>query len=591
MDVATRPQVQLAFHVLGARPEPEADALDGLELRPALLAPYRDLGRLRYDFPLVLVDAGAEAAAACGEIRSLTGIVDELLRTIAPPGPEGEGLRGRGLRLEREIRALVTGGAGGRLSDVWARAATIFSAEDSDSPGAVLAAAGAHPSVDGLLLDCDETAARRVVEHAWAAAQAGKAERFHARAGALMAQLADILRAAAVNSAAGRTPDSLRASVGGPHQEIFDFAAMSRLLPTIAPDEELPAARRRRLEAALAVLQAQPFFAPPPRSAASVPAESLGYRFDDCASALVAFRKRLPRMAELVRALAIAELEADGRYDEARHDAVFATFDAASLGPADLATFPDLLVCIPPGRARAAENSGLLEALASGLPIKILVETDTVLEPSPIADGQLGSSVHGAQLASTALGLDDVFVLQTTASDLYQAREGIRAGIEHPSAALLSVFSAPSGGASPLPPYLLAAAALQGRAFPAFCRDPRAGADLDGRFSLADDPQPALDWPVDDLAYADARLQRVQEPVAFTLADYAAADGRYARYFAVAAEWDDSLIPAAEWLDLTPTEQARRVPYVLAVDGEDVLRRLVVDARLMRAVQRARVTW
>ncbi|MFI5254949.1 MAG: hypothetical protein ACHQ15_05785, partial [Candidatus Limnocylindrales bacterium] len=47
----------------------------------------------------------------------------------------------------------------------------------------------------------------------------------------------------------------------------------------------------------------------------------------------------------------------------------------------------------------------------------------------------------------------------------------------------------------------------------------------------------------------------------------------------------------AEWLDLTPTEQARRVPYVLAVDGEDVLRRLVVDARLMRAVQRARVTW
>jgi hypothetical protein len=95
----------LMFHLTGAAPE--SDALTGM--RPALLANYRDLTKLRYDFPLVLIEGAVEGAP----VRSLTHVVDHMLRTIAPPGMESEQLRKMVLRIERDIRALVADGANG----------------------------------------------------------------------------------------------------------------------------------------------------------------------------------------------------------------------------------------------------------------------------------------------------------------------------------------------------------------------------------------------------------------------------------------------------------------------------------------------
>jgi len=51
---ATGHHEQRAFFSTGRRHAEGVDAIDGLSLRPALLAHYRDLTRLRYDFPLVL---------------------------------------------------------------------------------------------------------------------------------------------------------------------------------------------------------------------------------------------------------------------------------------------------------------------------------------------------------------------------------------------------------------------------------------------------------------------------------------------------------------------------------------------------------
>ena len=51
-------------------------------------------------------------------------------------------------------------------------------------------------------------------------------------------------------------------------------------------------------------------------------------------------------MAELVKAMAIAELEIDNAYVDAKHDVIFAGFDAGSLSPQDTALFPDYLVSL-----------------------------------------------------------------------------------------------------------------------------------------------------------------------------------------------------------------------------------------------------
>jgi hypothetical protein len=62
-------QAHVAFHLTGKRMGAGLAALDGLDLRPGLLARYGDLTQLRYDFPLVLV-AAAQTRDASSRSRA-----------------------------------------------------------------------------------------------------------------------------------------------------------------------------------------------------------------------------------------------------------------------------------------------------------------------------------------------------------------------------------------------------------------------------------------------------------------------------------------------------------------------------------------
>ena len=513
-----------------------------MPLRPALLAGYRDLTRLRYDFPVVLVEDASEGVF----VRSLTSLVDEVLQEIAPRGSEGERIRRHVLRLEHALRALAAGGAHGLLTDLWRSAAPGVAAGD-ESVEQILEHACACLALDGELADCDRELPARLVEHAWRSIQTRKALRLRVEVDRLVLALSDILRAAFVHSEDGTRPDSLRAAFGSPHRDQFDFDAMSRLLGKGAPKDELPAGRRERIERALAVLRAPE----PPHD----------YRYDNCAAAVEAFRERLPELAGLAKTMAIAELEAQGRYVESEHDAFFAAFDENALEPEDLALFPDYLVCVG-----AEESSLVLDVLSSGLPVKVLVRAEDVFDESPL----LGLGLHSVQLASAAMGLHDVFVLQTTSSNLYELRARVLDGLEYAGPALFSVFS---GSANDLPPYLTAAAALESRAFPAFTYDPSAGPDRASRFSLDGNPQPELDWPTAELEYADAELQRVTEEVEFTIVDFMACDRRYAHYFA------------------RPRPDDGPASRIRVVDEQDVLHELVADAEARRAAHRGLEIW
>jgi hypothetical protein len=566
MEETAELQRQIAFHLTGA---PGA----GLEpvqstVRPALLAGYRDLAALRYDFPVVLVEDAADGGFA----RSLTSIVDELLREIAPRGIEGEQVRRRVLRAERDIRKLVAEGACRTLTDLWERAAPD------------LADVGAHLNVDGELADCDHRLPRRLVEHAWRGVQRQKASSFHADVDRLIQALSDILRAAFIHSEAGRRPESLQAAFGALHQEQFDFDAMSRLLSQGAPREDLPADRRERIERALEALKRQRFYEPASGTELAQAAESpFECRFSSCAAAVEAFRERLPDVVEFVKALSIAELEADGRYAPSEHDVFFESFDEESLSREDLARFPDYLVCVG-----SDESGAVMELLSSDLPVKVLVETEELLEPD-----HFGVRMRSTHLATTAVGLIDVFTLQATSSSLYQLRDRILAGLRYAGPTLASIFSGSATPSSDLPPYLMSAAALEGRVFPAFTYDPAGGVDLASRLTVDENPQPELDWPRAQFEYADPSLQRAVERVAFTLVDFAACDRRYARHFAriPREHWNDHTIPVDEWLSLDRAEAEARVPHVLVVDDDDSLQRLIVDAKLMEAARRCLEVW
>jgi hypothetical protein len=580
MDAKT--QALIAFHLTGNRAATHLDPIDEPRLVPALLSGYRDLASLRYDFPLVLIDDPAEA----NYVAPMSGVIDSILDEVAD-GAGGDRLRQHVLRLEAEIRVRVMGGEQGRFSSVWDDAAGPLTAADEQMADSLSRARKAL-AFDGDLLDCDERLPYRLLTHAWGIAQAQRADTFNDIVARLILKLSDILKADFQNSRAGRSAEHLKTSFGTGPMDAFDFDAMAAILGESASRAQIPEGRRERLRGLLSVLQSQRFFATP-----SSADDVYRFDFDDCASALEAYRKRLPRAVELARAIAVGELEISGEYDEDRHDLLFESFGSHGLDARYLAMFPDYLVHLNVDSMLAQEQELLFEILSADLPFKVIVQTDDVIEESEIGDGHLAFSLHSRSLASTAMGLTGVFVLQAPSSALLHLRTEIQRGLDYAGPALYSVFSGASAARSCSSAYLTAAAALESRVFPVFVYDPSTGEDWASRFSIAGNPQPDLDWPLNDFSYQDQKCQTVSGSVPFTLVDFVACDPRYSSHFARVPldEWSDALVSVTDITELSRRERVDQVPSLLMVDDHDTLQRVIVHDKLIREARRCLSLW
>ncbi|MDP2367684.1 hypothetical protein [Rhodoferax sp.] len=580
---------QVAFFLTGRRTGEHLDAVDGLGLRPALFARYRDLTELRYDFPLVLVAGPNDARCA----QPLSALIDSVLASVAR-GADGERIRKHVLRLEREMRVLVAAGAVTSLSTLWEQAAKRLASGADDLFGDSLRRTRAAIKLDGAVVDCDAALPARLLQHAWVAQQQQKADRFRHGLDRLILNLSDILRANYERSEAARSATHLQASVGTGFSDAFDFEAMSRLLSTALPTNPFPESRRQRIGGLLETLSSQQF-CPPSATLASQDASAQPYAFlfDSCAEALATFRQRMPKQIELARAIAVAELEIDGLYNEARHDDLFEHFGANGLDPQELAAFPDYFVCVNAEKMQAQEHAHLMEILTSGLPIKVLLQIDDILEQSAQGDGNLTAGLRSRQIANMAIGLNEVYVLQSSSSNLPRFLEPMQRGLAYRGPALFSVFSGAQALASDLPPYLVSAAAMEARAFPAFTYDPSAGPNWAARFNLEANSQVELDWPLQSFAYEDAQHQRVSQELAFTLVDFVASDHRYAKHLArVPREHaNGSMVPVDEALAGGRKGLPDKVPSLLMVDAHNRLQSVIVDQRLIREARRCRDMW
>jgi len=444
-EAQTPSNAHLAFYLTGNQSRAGLNAIGELGLRPALLAPYRDLTALRYDFPLVLVDGAADCAA----VQSLSGLFDSLMKRCAD-GPEGERLRKHALRLEREIRARAGRGTAGSLSQTWEESARHLRAHGDALLEDILKRLRAALDVDGELVDCNAEMASRLCRHLWRLGYHRKAQRFRAQLETLTAKLAEILRADFAGSEQGRSAEQLRESFGSTHRDAFDFAAMSRLLAETLPTAALSDRRRERISWLLAALRSQRFF-PADGIEEAVNTEPYSFIFTDCDAAVAARRERRPQAIALAKALAMARLEVEGGYNEARHDVFFGEFGADGLDPINPELFPDYLICLRARDMRAQDYDTLLEALSAGLRAKVLLEVDDMLEPSPIAPGNPVLASRSGQIARTAMDLNTSYVLQSSSANLFALREMIARAMAYPGSSLLHVFTG-GAGAADLPP-------------------------------------------------------------------------------------------------------------------------------------------
>ena len=471
----THLHTHVAFHLTGRTITADLDPVDQLALRPALLARYRDLSALRYDFPVVLRGQGEQTS-----VESLSGLIDAALGTCADD-ESIDRLTAHALRLEREIRVIVADGGGGPFDAVWDLAALRLTASGDAAWRDSLDRLRAAVRRDGEIVDCDAAMPTRLLRHLWSATQAKKARTFGDRVALLLVKLGDILRADFAQSPQSRTATALEASFGEAHEEAFDFEALAQVLEHRVAAEPLPDQRRRRIERLIQILESQRFWV---RAGADAGTAPYAFVFDTCQSAFAACRERAPQMAVVAQALAAAELEVRGDY-RAPHDVFFGHGGAefAPLAPEEQALFPDYLVTLNEAMLTPLEQATLTEMLAAGLPVKILLQIDDLLTEPSTMDDPVSAGGRARELIHMAIGLNDVYALQASASHLVQRRHDVVSGLEYAGAALFSVFSGATG-VNDLPPYLVAAAAMESRAFPAFTYDPAAGGDWASRFSL-----------------------------------------------------------------------------------------------------------
>ena len=572
-----------------------APSAEPAPLRSALFARYARLENLRYDYPLVLIDGG-EAARTL--IRPLTRIVDDVLKAAAPPDASGEAIRSQVLKLEDKIRGQVARGQEGRLTELWRDCAAELvreSGEERFGPiDANLDKARHSLRLDGRVIGCDEATPVKLLTHAWQVKHEAKARRFRKKVEGLILRLNDILKSDHMKSDEAHGAGALASAMASNDDGTIDFQALSEVLHRVRPEDRLPADRVRRIRGALAVLQGQPFFGPG-RASQAFPnrAAPYGYVFDSCSEALDAHRDRLPAVLDFTMALTVAELEVENKYRPELHDPVFERFDESDLTADQLALLPSALICLRDGVSETAEIARAYEALASGLPITVVIQTDDILgttapEPAPNSFG-----AGTARLAAMAMGLNNAYVFQASSANLYRMHEALLHGVHYEGPALFSVYSGATPTVPGVPAYILAAAATESRAFPSYSYNPAAGPDLATRFDLSHNPQQTADWPEHRIDFEDREGQRDVETLRFTFADFAICDSRYARFthpFAREA-WGVGMIPVPEWLALTDDSDRIQGPYVLGVDDRNRLMRVVVDAKITEAARRCNDAW
>jgi ferredoxin len=573
----------------------QSSQIPGSRLVPALFTAYRDLNALRYDFPVMLLETDVERMAV-----PLSHLIDELIRVQTPTAAEDEYYRRDLYQLEAAIKALVNEGRQQRLSTLWDVAAKRCLAAATDAARrevlrSNLGSARRALRDDGLVTECDGQIARRLFAHAWQLIESEQGQHARETLDDLSAELTVIIDADRMRSARATSADALRTAMGGEHAGGIDFERLSSVVRSNQHQSPLTTSRRKRLRGVLKILEAERRRIDP--GGGNGKSSRRGQRVlttaDSCVEAFELLDAELQRMVELFRAVRIAQLEVENRYDEARHNAFFAAFDQEQLTPEELSGLPPLFVYLD-GEALDAENKAtLVEILSSELPIKLLLELHNTPDAVPATIGLAAFGGWGTSLGSMATVLPTAFVMQAPASHLPRLASEVMAGLRYQGPALYCIYTGPVAEAESMPRYLHCASAAESRAFPCFVQHPGRGTDWAQRFTLSDNPQPELAWPIHHLSYEDGDGRAMIDDIAFTVADFLAMDPRFAgQYAPVAPEaWHPNMVPLGDYLALDPIDTFNKVPYLWMINGNDTLQRVIVRRGLVAAARHCAKLW
>jgi ferredoxin len=548
---------------------------------PALLSEYRDVKRIRNNYPLImtsldgesscmsLTDALADYSSAGGRI--LADNLERLERVIY------DALRGRS---RTENARAVFERSGRTLRDELA-----LTGEHAQSLEASLEGLVDSVPADAVMVPFSTDVALRLISLAAANRLDSRLQSFQARAARVLTSTETLLKVELGKTADARSATALGSALAGPRSDSLDPQKLAELLGPHRGSRGGDEKRIARIEEARrAVANYLSEIANSPRFVI-VHSGSKKLEFErgrviqsdsPCETSVETFHELAAEHCRVFAALRTLELEQDQNYIPERHGPWLDQLDWSSLSVDEFLLIPPVVALQGIGDLQEEDLLSLSRVLRAAIPIKAVVHQSPCTN-SLSADKPLQPQTR-FEVGYFGISHREALVHQSSPT----RPEHMLAGFERalgavvPSLHILESLELSDGKSNALGPWLHSSAAIESRGHPVFCYDPSPGESWAARFEISDNPAKFEAWSSGSFAlrYPDGRSEAKE--AAFTFADFALLEPAYEGEFRHVPEalatgaLSDDLVTVPEYLELDSSQAGRHIPFVWGIgpDGE-----------------------
>ncbi|MHC4991125.1 MAG: 2-oxoacid:acceptor oxidoreductase family protein, partial [Planctomycetota bacterium] len=332
---------------------------------------------------------------------------------------------------------------------------------------------------------------------------------------------------------------------------------------------------------------------------------------DSPSMAMGVFEGHMAKMAEGFKAIRMAELELDGKFDPAEHDERFTYFNWHQFTDEEWELCPPVVAVGGDGAMYDIGFQNLSRVMASGKPVKVLVLDTQVYSNTggqactsgflgQVSDmAQYGKAIQGKEEPRKEIGLIGMahrttYVLQSTIAHPSHMIEGFIRGLKARRPALFNLYSScqPEHGIGDDMSDRQARLAVESRAYPLFRYDPDAGKTPEECLDLENNPVIDQDWPTYTLKYVQSGREKEME-IPLTFVDFAVTEIRFRKHFRLAPRdtWNENMVPLVEFLDMDEDDREGKFPFVWSVDSNNELTRLLVAKPMIESCEDRRDFW
>jgi len=361
----------------------------------------------------------------------------------------------------------------------------------------------------------------------------------------------------------GHDPDQLERALGPFAATNLNVGSLSRVLGAGTRSRAMAPARLKRVQELLPTLgEMKEACATSLRSCASVDIDKEENEIRELAE------EHLNRVAGVLRALRIAQLEIRSKYVSETHDAVFAEFSWRQLGPEELRLCPPFVLIARLKEDSSAQLLKMMSLLESGMPIKIAALRSSLRQ---VYASGLDISVPPMMTIETLpLAMRGVYLLQSCVADPdFQTR--LSEGLSAPRPGVISVLC-PRDDEEQAAFQGRAERAVRSRAFPICLYDPDHASGFVTCIDLSANPSPDKVWINETLSGRDAQGSAVEIDEPFTFAHFAASEPEFAAELTAPPAVADRLVPMTDYLEFSRRQRLGKLPFIslLAKDGSIV---------------------